>query len=308
VAAVTVRAAADGATPPAAVAVPRWYTHRWNRGPLYRLAGAAATALPRPLRLRAAALVGLAAYARLGVERRVVAGNLARVAPGASAAERRRLARAVFRHFAICFADLVSTNRRRAPQRLLAQVQGADGLGHALAGGRGVIVMTAHVGNWELGGRLLAARVRRPTHVVVAAEPDPDVARVLRSDETVVRFVTRRGPTDVIRLVAALRRNEVVAVQGDRALGERGDARVLFFGEPAAFPLGPFVLARATGAPVVPAFCVLTRDRRYAIALGEPLCVGEGGEAAALARWVGVLEDAIGRHPEQWFNFFDVWQ
>ena len=64
-----------------------------------------------------------------------------------------------------------------------------------------------------------------------------------------LRFVTRRHPTAMLPLVAALRRGEAVAMQGDRPLGTRGDAIVSFFGAPAAFPLGPFVLARAAGAP-----------------------------------------------------------
>jgi lauroyl/myristoyl acyltransferase len=112
----------------------------------------------------------------------------------------------------------------------------------------------------------------------------------------------------VLPLVSALRRNEVVALQGDRALGGRGDRLRPFFGAPAPFPLGPFVLARAAGAPVLPAFCLLRADRRYTIAIGEPWTVPAGGEAGALTRWVCVLEAMVRRHPTQWFNFYDVWR
>ena len=61
-------------------------------------------------------------------------------------------------------------------------------------------------------------------------------------------------------------------------------------------------------APVVPAFCVLGADRRYTISLGEPIRVAAEGETAALRAWVSVLEEAVRRHPEQWFNFFDCWR
>jgi predicted LPLAT superfamily acyltransferase len=108
--------------------------------------------------------------------------------------------------------------------------------------------------------------------------------------------------------VSALRRNEVVALQGDRALGGRGDRRHAFFGVPALFPLGPFVLARAARAPVLPAFCVLRPDRRYTVSIGEPWMVPTDGEADALSRWVSVLETVVRRHPTQWFNFYDVWR
>ena len=234
--------------------------------------------------------------------------NLARVAPGACARERETLVRAVFGHFAMCFADLLSTNRTEPrPARLLAAVEGGEHLDRAAADGRGVILMTAHLGNWELAGRLLALGEGTPTLVVVAAEPDADVGRFLRGGPAPVRFVTLGRATAGVSLLGALRRGELVALQGDRALGTRGDVRVPFFGAPASFPIGPFVLARAAGAPLVPAFCVLAPDRRYRITLGAPIRVGADGERRALAAWVAVLEAAVRRHPEQWFNFYDVW-
>jgi predicted LPLAT superfamily acyltransferase len=112
----------------------------------------------------------------------------------------------------------------------------------------------------------------------------------------------------MVSLVSALRRGELVALQGDRALGTRGDTLVDFFGAPAAFPIGPFVLARAASVPVLPAFCLLAADRRYTVVMTEPIRVGADGDAGALRRWVGVLESMVRRAPEQWFNFYDVWR
>jgi len=99
----------------------------------------------------------------------------------------------------------------------------------------------------------------------------------------------------------------VVAVQGDRALGTRGDVLLPFFGAPAPFPLGPFVLARAVGVPLVPAFCVLDDRHRYIVTVTEPLSVARGGEEEAARTWVAALERIVGERPTQWFNFFDVW-
>jgi len=121
------------------------------------------------------------------------------------------------------------------------------------------------------------------------------------------RFVSRSRPTVSLELVAALRRGEVVAVQGDRALGTRGDVLLPFFGAPAPFPLGPFVLARAVGVPLVPAFCVLDESYRYTVTVTQPLTVARGGEEEAARTWVAALERIVGERPTQWFNFFDVW-
>lgn len=299
-------APADAVAAPPVLRPPQWYAHRLNRPIVYPTVALVAGGLPRRARVAMASAVGAAAMRAFPAERRVMEANLARVLPEADAASRAALARQVFRHFAVCFVDLLVANRRpRAADRLLARVEGRERL--ADPGGRGLVVLTAHLGNWDLAGRLLARHLARPTHVVLAPEADADVERFLRrGDGGPLRFVTRREPTDALPLLAALRRGEIVGLQGDRALGGRGDVRVPFFGAPAAFPLGPFLLARAAGATVVPAFCVLGADRRYTITIGEPIPLA-GGEHEALRCWVRALEAAVRAHPEQWFNFFDVW-
>jgi lauroyl/myristoyl acyltransferase len=209
----------------------------------------------------------------------------------------------------MCFADLVTTNRACAGlERLLGPGEGAEHVDAVLGGRRGFIVLTAHVGNWELAGRTLVARgAGRPLHIVMAPEADPAVERLLRDAGGPVRFVTLRTPADAVPLVAALRRGEIVGMQGDRALGHRGDVAVDFFGAPARFPLGPFLLARAAAVPVLPAFCLLRPDRRYAVHVLPPVRAERGAEEDALRRWVGGLAGVIARAPTQWFNFVDSW-
>jgi lauroyl/myristoyl acyltransferase len=137
-------------------------------------------------------------------------------------------------------------------------------------------------------------------------EPAP-LARWVRRGGDGVRFVPRARPTTALRLITALRRGDLVALQGDRALGSRGDVMAPFFGHPAPFPVGPFVLARASRVPLVAAFCVLRADRRYDVIVLPPMTVVPGEEEDALRRWVAGLEDVVRERPTQWFNFFDVW-
>jgi KDO2-lipid IV(A) lauroyltransferase len=170
------------------------------------------------------------------------------------------------------------------------------------------VSLTAHLGNWELGGRLLAT-LGRPVHVVMAPEEDPAVGALLaRRGHPGLRFVRLTSPTVGVELVAALRRGEVVAFQLDRALGGRGDARVPFFGAPVTFPLGPFLMAAAAGAPVVPAFCVLEAGGSYRLHVEPALAVSRGGEVEALGAAVATLERYVRTHWDQWFNFYDVWE
>ena len=95
-------------------------------------------------------------------------------------------------------------------------------------------------------------------------------------------------------------------MQGDRPTGGRGDIPVPCFGAPACFPIGPFLLARASGVPVVPAFCRMDPGGRYRITIEPPIRVQAGEEQAGLTTMVAILERIIRAHPTQWFNFFDV--
>lgn len=283
---------------------PRWYAHRYNRADFYRLAGGLGW-LPRRARLRLARMVGRLAVRLMPAEQAAIRKTLARVT-GAAGPGLEALTVGTFTDFAMCFSDLVSTNRQPA-SRLTAQIGRVEGLERLAGLERGFISLTAHVGNWELAGRLLAGRTARPTHVVVAEEEARGLARWVRRDGDGMRFVTRSRPGISLALVAALRRGEVVAMQGDRALGTRGDLWISFFGRPAPFPIGPFLLARAVGVPLVPAFCMLGPDYRYLVTIGAPLQVERGGEEDAARAWVAVLEDVVRARPTQWFNFFDVW-
>ena len=226
---------------------------------------------------------------------------------GASGARLDELTLRLFQNFAMCFSDLVSTNRRPS-EELAAYVNRIEGAEDVAGLSGGLISVTAHVGNWEMAGRLLAGRSARPTHVVVTPDEAPELGRWVRRDGDGVRFVPRADPGIGITLLLALRRGEVVALQGDRAIGTRGDVLIPFFGRPAPFPLGPFLLARAAGVPVVPAFCLLDGGYRYAVRVAPPIKVDRGEEEAAAHAWVSLLERIAREHPTQWFNFFDVWR
>jgi KDO2-lipid IV(A) lauroyltransferase len=290
-------------------APPDWYSHGLNRLFYYRIAQTAASTLPRPARLRLARGLGRLLSRAVPAERRAVRSNLARVLPGAPPRELDRRVSETFANFGAFFADLLTLNRQPAAA-LGAYVASAEGEHHldaALAAGRGVVLLTAHLGNWEFAGRLLSSRGRRTAHVVLSAEQDQALERYLRLDGPQLRFVTRRHATSTLGLLAALRRAELVAMQADRPTGGRGDAIVPFFGEPAAFPIGPFVLARAASAAVVIAFCAMAPGGRYRLEIDPPIWVKPGEETSALATTVAALERVIRAYPTQWFNFFDAW-
>jgi lauroyl/myristoyl acyltransferase len=288
----------------------RWHAHPYNRSRYYRVAAAAAPRLPRTLRIWLAGRVAGAVGSRFPAERAAVRRNLARVHPDGGHAWLDAAVDRVFERFAVCFADLLAFGRR-PESTLWEHIAGFDEQAptrSALARGRGCVSVTAHLGNWQLAGRLLAV-LGRPVHVVMAPEVDPALGALLdRAAPPGVRFVRLTSPVIGVELVAALRRGEVVAFQIDRALGGRGDAKIPFFGASATFPLGPFVIAAAAGAPVVPAFCVLEGSGSYRLHVESAVAVSRGAEMAALHATVAVLERYVRVHWDQWFNFYDVWE
>jgi lauroyl/myristoyl acyltransferase len=257
---------------------PQWYAHGYNRAELYRLAAAMGW-LPRGLRLGLSRRVGRLAQSFLPAERAATRRTL-EVMTGATGRRLDELTAEVFGEFAMCFSDLITASRH--PDRIGAYLGVVRGREHLQGYDGPLISLTAHVGNWELAGRVLAQHSSRTTHVVVAVEE----ARALE------RW---------------LRRGEAVALQGDRALGNRGDVLVPFFGQNAPFPVGPFHLARAARVPLLPAFCTLDGDGRYVLRVLPLMTIERGGEEEALAAWVGTLEQIVAEKPTQWFNFFDVW-
>ena len=142
-----------GTAPPS----PRWHFHSYNRAVLYRIAEALSV-VPRGARLALARGLGRLAPRFLPREQLAVRRAL-EIITGASGARLAQLVTSVFRNFAMCFSDLVSTNRRPAGRLLdyVDSVSGAEQL-DGLSGG--FVSVTAHVGNWELAGRLLASRSR----------------------------------------------------------------------------------------------------------------------------------------------------
>ncbi len=204
----------------------------------------------------------------------------------------------------------------RPPAESARLVESVEGFSHLVAGraaGKGVLLLTAHLGNWEVGG-LMLAEVRQPIHVVLVPDIFPGVEKARR------RLHSRAGVTEIpidnsfgptLAVLRALEQNAIVAMQGDRDFNNTGIA-VPFFGRDAFFPRGPFRVAMATGATVLPAFILRTEDGRYRAIIEEPLSIVRGPDRDAslrenLARYVAILERYIRAHPEQWYCFYPFW-
>jgi KDO2-lipid IV(A) lauroyltransferase len=220
-----------------------------------------------------------------------------------------RLGRRSFQHLGM---NLIEACRYflRPTEVMLSQVhvEGVEHLQSAAARGRGVLVLTAHYGNWEL----LAAAHRLtglPLSIVIRPLDHPVL------DELAARFRRRSGAELIVKhqavreVLQALRRGRMVGILLDQNATRAEGVFVPFFGVAASTSKGLAVLALRTEAPVVPVFLRRTADGRHCMDVSAPLEPPADGDVVAYtARFNRVIEGAIRRAPEQWLWMHARWR
>ena len=185
----------------------------------------------------------------------------------------------------------------------------------AVAEGKGVLLLTAHVGNWEAAGQLLS-RVKVPINVTGFDKEAPAIRAALdRSARQHFKLIPLTGsPTDAIQLVAAMRRGELVCMMGDRAYGSPS-ASVPFLGSDAMFPIGGYVMAAIADAPIVQVFSLREPGGHYHFFGFPPLRPHrpphdkrDAHLRQCATQFAERLEVIVRRDPFQWYNFFPFWQ
>ena len=197
---------------------------------------------------------------------------------------------------------------------------GHEVIEEVLAGGKGVILMSAHLGNWELAAYCLGGYMRDgkrvPVNAVMFKGESEKVEKQLKkaSGEPPFRIIASNDSLQAsIDCKQALERGEVVAIHGDRILGS-GGVKVPFLGAEAKFPIGPFVLAASTGAPIVFTFANRLGVRHYKLTARGPHYFAFGDRKKRdenLKAWVQIyvdlIEELLKQYPLQWHNFYPFW-
>lgn len=248
-----------------------------------------------------------AVFATLPDVRRQVVANLRRV-HGERAAWREQLdAVGTLANYASCFAEAMATGRPDASPRV--QVHGAERLREALASG-GVVLVTAHIGPWELTAQLLGRDLSAEAVLVMEREPNV-AARELqdnyRSERGLKVLHVGAHPTDALPLIAHLKKGGVAALQIDRPPPSGRVLTVSLFGQPFSVPEGPFRLASLSGAAVVPVFARRLGFFDYELEVSEPLGLGRRPRPEELQQAAQKAADAMQEFvrcsPTQWFHF-----
>ena len=248
-----------------------------------------------------------------GEQRRAIMANLRAMFPGRSASWRWIGAYQVFWNFAWSMTDGVQA--RAGGDLIDWEVDGLSRFGELAATDGGVIVMTAHMGNYDLAGPVFADRFGRRVNIVRAPERSEalqahvEKERAGRESEHFAIRYNRQGAMLGVELASLLRDGEVVALQADRVLFDVAPTLGAMFGREMLLPKGPFALAMACRAPVWPMFIIRDGWRCYRIRIGERFEVGAEREsrdeamASAVAMWCGELQSVLRSSWQQWFVF-----
>lgn len=240
-----------------------------------------------------------------------VKDNLRRVFPDMDDKSVGRLALNTFRNYSEYLVDY--GRFKTLDMERLFKVVTCDGMEHihaALALGNGVIVLTVHIGNWELGG-MVAGKQGIKTNVVTAHEGVLEIDAIkerYRKGHNVNTLIIGDSPFSTIELLSALKRNELLAMLVDRsgASGMGGNITVDFFNRPFPFPKGPLILSRMTGAAIIPSFVVKVNGSYRSINTPALFAPSEGEFTDCARRIMLVFEGAVRRYPDQWYNFVKV--
>ena len=266
---------------------------------------------PRPLLLGAGWVLGNLYYLLIPKMRRRAVEHMM-PALGISETEAKRLVRASFINMARNVLDILAMpmlNEKNLSEYI--EIDHLERMQEALAEGRGVVVLTGHIGCWEW---LSAAFTLNGIPVSAIAKPQPNIeyTRVLDDLRATIHVeIFSRGTSELIAAARALKRGRLLGFLADQD-GGPGGAFIEFLGRTASTPLGPAVFSRKFKSPVVPAFILRQPSGRHKVVVGEIMRCPDTGDSDRdlhefTVQMTAIVEKIIRENPTQWIWFQKRW-
>lgn len=245
-------------------------------------------------------------------DRRYVVRNLATIS-GRQHDKRalRNMARELYRNFAKYLVDFFRSARIDEEYvKKMVKVEGEKNIDSVLAGGKGVILMSAHIGNWELGGSVISI-LGYPISAVVLSHKNKKVNEFFRKRRLAGGLTPIEMGASLKACYKSLMSGKVLALLGDRDFNKSG-LMLDFFGRKTLFPKGPSVFSYRLNVPIIPTLMVRQPDDTFKIVFEEPMYADSSKkeEDAVFelgAKCAGRIESYIQRYPTQWYVFKDMW-
>ncbi len=254
-----------------------------------------------------------------GEQRRAVAGNLRALFPSWSGPRAWVGAYRVFWNFAATYVDALRCETGTGDVDWV--IEGIDAFDRLAATSDGCLILTAHMGNYDMAAPLFSSKFGRTIYAVRAPERDPELQRIREAE---LRGQERRNPLFRtlyndggemlgVELARLLREGKVVAVQGDRVVFEVSPMQVdVGEGLMMKLPRGPLIVARVSGVAVFPLFILRDGWRRYRVRVFPPLELPARtrgrGEDPGVRVWADAILEVVKPHWAQWFVFEPVFR
>jgi len=299
-------------------AIPRrWTLHGLNNGTIFGATRRGVAVLPRVVSYAIGDAGTWLAWRLMRETRGAIADNLRAIFPEESERALERRARETLGAYARDVIDFIrALGAAPAERQALFDYRPEDAqLFHdLLAPGRGVILVSGHYGNWEVGGVFLRRIVNLPLTIMARTEPNPEVNRLRREIRDLLGVDTievRKSLDTALQIRRRLAENHVVAILMDRHLG-RDRVEVQFLGRRAWFLKTAPLMGFMTGAPLVPCFIERMAPGRFRVRPGTPIIVArdrprEEAIAVAAQDFADQLSARVRAHPEFWYQFYRYW-
>jgi KDO2-lipid IV(A) lauroyltransferase len=239
--------------------------------------------------------------------RHAVLANLAVILPRASRSDRVRVGKRMVRSYNRMMYEFFRLPHISREQLLASvEVTGKEHVDRAIARGRGLIFISTHIGNWELGA-VMVAQWGYSLHAVAGVQLGRWLTGAVRETKTELAITTIAPEDGFRKIIRALEHNDPVALIVDGNLYAHG-TNVEWFGRGTPFPAGPGVLAQRTGALVVPGYCERTARGRFRVVIEPPLDPAAFATTAQLHQAIAAAaERQIRGHLDQWCIFRPLW-
>jgi len=278
---------------------------------LYRIGQFISLSLPLSLAYRVSILICDLHYLFAARDRKMVTDNLRSIFPEMGKKEINRIRRNTFRNFAKYLVDFFRFSKLDNTYiNKHIKVENREFLDEALKKGKGAITLTAHLGNWELGGVIISL-LGYNFSAVALPHQNKKVNDFFNNQRASKGIKVIPLGNAVRQCLSVLKNNEVLALVGDRDFSGKGIV-MDFFNRPTFFPEGPAAFSLKTGACIVPGFMVRNSNDGFTLRFEKPLeLVSTGDKQKDLNKIIGhyklIFEDYIRRYPDQWYMFRRFW-
>jgi len=277
---------------------------------IYKLGSFLSNHLPLHLSYKLAIFISDVQYFLSFRDRRAVKSNLRVIlSPDVNLS---KAARAVFRNFGKYINEFFwmakHLNKEYIDQHV--KLKNYHHVENVLKSGKGGVLITAHLGNWEMGA-VIVSKLGHSVTVVALPHKERDVNTFFNKQRESRGMTIVPTSTAIRQCLETLRENKFTALAADRDFSLNGEV-MDFLGRKAFIPKGPAAFSIKTGAPIVPVFLIRQESNNFVLHFEEPIWPGENGnehnaQLNLMYKYVRIMEDKIRQNPEQWMVFREFW-